>query len=154
MKCSRAGLTALVALVSCSRGAGEPASSPVSEPSGGVTREATPAEVEEIKARIEAAILATVELSAPILARGDIAEVAIEGDRVAVVGIDRARAERIAAVLERDYPQDVVSPRWFRRRGGPGRIFVTIHQGSFLFNFEPGRGYRLEPGSMDSDRGR
>jgi len=147
------GSAGLVLAVGCHQNNG--AASPVapSNPPGEekrVTREATPEEVRKIQRRVEAAVLGTVELSAPILARGEIARVAIEGDRVGVVAIDQKQAERIAANMEKLEPRDTVSPRWFRRHGQQGRIFVTIDQGSFLLNFSPESGYSIEPGSTDA----
>lgn len=142
-----AAICALQISSACNRGNAEPASDAKSPPQASVIREATAEEVEALHARIENAIHATAELSAPILTRGEIARVAIDENRVAVVPIDEAEAEHIARVIERDDPEDVVSPRWFRRHGAMGRLFVTIDEGAFLINFDPARGFSVEPGS-------
>jgi len=84
----------------------------------------------------------------PILEDGDIAQLTIEGSKLSVERIDQTRASRVAMILERDYPKDEVSPRWFRRSEGPGRIMVILGQGTLLLNIDD-TGISLEPGSLD-----
>lgn len=83
----------------------------------------------------------------PILQDGDIAQLTIEGSKLSVERIDQARASRVAMILERDDPKDEVSPRWFRRSAGPGRIMVVMGEGTLLFNIDD-TGISLEPGSL------
>lgn len=101
--------------------------------------------------QIHADILRSRTELEPILLDGDVAQLTIEGEKLSVERIDETRARRIAAVLEHDYPEDEVSPRWFRRRDGPGRIFVIMGEGTLLFNIDE-KGIGLEPGSLDADR--
>jgi hypothetical protein len=84
----------------------------------------------------------------PIVEDGDIAQLTIEGSKLSVERIEQPRARRLAMILERDYPKDEVSPRWFRRSDGPGRIFVMMSEGTLLFNID-GSGISLEPGSLE-----
>jgi hypothetical protein len=86
----------------------------------------------------------------PILEDGDIAQLTIEGSKLSVERIDQARASRVAMILEHDDPKDEVSPRWFRRREGPGRIMVILGEGTLLFNIDD-TGISLEPGSLSDD---
>lgn len=88
----------------------------------------------------------------PILADDDVAQLTIDGTKLTVARIDEAHALRTAAILERDEPADQVGARWFRRRGGPGRIFVVMGEGSLLFNIDQ-TGISLEPGSLTGDGG-
>lgn len=48
---------------------------------------------------------------------------------------------------------DPVTERWLNRKfdGKTTRIFLVVHFGSLLINFEPGRGYWREPGSSDAE---
>jgi hypothetical protein len=83
----------------------------------------------------------------PILRDGDVAQLTFEGSKLSVARIDQTRAQHIADFLEREDPSDEVGRRWFRRRGGPGRIFVVMGEGSLLFNIDES-GISLEPGSL------
>ncbi|HEU4583905.1 MAG TPA: hypothetical protein VFS67_36860 [Polyangiaceae bacterium] len=104
-----------------------------------------PAVLEEINQDI---VRSRAEIE-PILEDGDIAQLTIEGSKLSVERIEQSRARRIAMILEREYPKDEVSPRWFRRSDGPGRVFVMIGDGSLLFNIDSA-GITLEPGSLES----
>lgn len=100
--------------------------------------------------QIHQAVLRSRAEIEPILEDGDIAQLTIEGSKLSVERIDQARARRVAMILERDYPKDEVSPRWFRRSDGPGRIFVILGEGTLLFNIDD-TGISLEPGSLADD---
>ncbi len=47
---------------------------------------------------------------------------------------------------------DAVTAAWIGRDDGVGRIFVFSGAGTALVNFASGRGYWIEPGSLDGDR--
>lgn len=96
-------------------------------------------------------IIASRELLVPIFDSGDVAQLTVEGKSVSVERIDELRAQHIAAILERDFPDDTVSPRWFRRRSEVGRIFLVMGTGSLLINVEPPGRLSFEPGSLGSE---
>jgi hypothetical protein len=70
-------------------------------------------------------------------------------DGTSVIQLSRKRAKRLAEGFRK--MGDSVSARWFERQRGPARIFVLIHDGTLLVNFEQGKGCSIEPRSADSD---
>ena len=73
-----------------------------------------------------------------------------EGGRVEIGRLTQARAEQMAGEIERSNPGDVAGIAWFRRHS-EGRLFVLIQAGTFCFDFEPGNGFSLAPGTTDAE---
>jgi len=107
---------------------------------------------------LEQGIKPHLDALAPILARGDIAVVFYECHDLKMArrwGWRRDRPafempERLRHLLMRS---DQVTRRWLSEEPNPdkGRIFVFVHEGTFLVNFRPDEGYSLEPGSTDQE---
>lgn len=72
------------------------------------------------------------------------------GGRVEVGRLTHARAGRMADEIERSTPGDVAGIAWFRRHS-EGRLFVLVQAGTFCFDFEPGNGFSIAPGTTDAD---
>lgn len=87
-----------------------------------------------------------------------IAALALVG-RIAHVVYDEAAGaastcEPMRASLRRELCAcDHITRRWCERRTRDARVFVQMSKGTLLVNFEPERGWFLEPGSTDSERG-
>lgn len=60
----------------------------------------------------------------------------------------RTRAERLADSIFKTHPGDPAVP-WLRGKR-PGRILVWTGMGSLCIEHEPGRGFRLAPGTIGS----
>lgn len=73
-----------------------------------------------------------------------------EGGRVEIGRLTQARAEQMAAEIERSNPGDVAGIAWFRRHS-EGRLFVLVQAGTFCFDFDPGSGFTLAPGTTDAE---
>jgi len=97
---------------------------------------------------------------APILAAGKIAIVVFEPNesakpvframgwdgKAAVFPMSNAVRERLAKI-------DTVTAAWVNRKPKPtvGRLFVCSGIGTLLVNSAPGRGFWIEPGSLESE---
>jgi len=112
---------------------------------------------------LEKSIRPNVGALARILLRGEIAVLLHDpapfwNEALAAMGWD-GRAKVFAldgALAMRTIGQsDPVTAAWVQRRcrGGVGRIFVVARAGSLLVNYQPGKGYRIEPGSTDGGSG-
>lgn len=116
-----------------------------------VVLEAGTPEFDAFLERIRHDIVANREQLIPIFASGDIAQMTVAGEQVSIEPIGEERAQRIAFVMERDYPTDTVSPRWFRRRSEVGRIFLIMGRGTLLINVDPKGTLSFEPGSLGAE---
>jgi len=65
-----------------------------------------------------------------------------------VFKIPKSVRKTFAHNLRVSCPDDKVTPRWLEGNR-PGRIFLMVHTGTLLMNYEPEVGYTLEPGSTD-----
>ena len=72
------------------------------------------------------------------------------GGRVEVGRLTHARAGRMADEIEHSNPGDVAGIAWFRRHS-EGRLFVLVQAGTFCFDFEPGKGFSIAPGTTDAE---
>ena len=68
------------------------------------------------------------------------------GQRIEVHPLKRKRALRFADNL----PANDGARSWLRRHG-PGRILVFSGVGSLCLSYARGRGYSIEPGTLDKD---
>jgi len=73
-----------------------------------------------------------------------------EGGRVEVGRLTQTQADRMADEIERSNPGDVAGIAWFRRHS-EGRLFVLVQGGTFCFDFEPGSGFTIAPGTTDME---
>lgn len=73
-----------------------------------------------------------------------------EGGRVEIGRLTQARAAMMADEIERSNPGDVAGIAWFRRHS-EGRLFVLVQAGTFCFDFVPGSGFSLAPGTTDAE---
>ena len=98
----------------------------------------------------------------PIIARNEIAVVVFELDpanwsaardfgwdgKSPVFKMSKSLIKNFARGIRANFPDDKATPRWLEN-GRFGRIFLLIHHGTLLVNFDPESGYSLEPGSDD-----
>jgi len=108
-------------------------------------------EYEAFITEIRRHILENRALVEPIFVSGDVVMMSVGGPNVTIEGWNEERCQRMAQVLEQEFPGDTVSPAWFRRRSEVGRVFLIMGTGTLLFNFEPSGKLSLEPGSNDYD---
>jgi len=57
---------------------------------------------------------------------------------------------RYIEILRKKCPEDKITPRWLDSKN-IGRIFCLVTKGSLLVNLDFGRGYSIEPGSLDRE---
>lgn len=72
------------------------------------------------------------------------------GSRVEIGRLTHAQAGEMADEIERSNPGDVAGIAWFRRHS-EGRLFVLVQAGTFCFDFEPGGGFSIAPGTTDGE---
>jgi hypothetical protein len=72
------------------------------------------------------------------------------GGRVEVGRLTHTQAGKLADEIERSNPGDVAGIAWFRRHS-EGRLFVLVQAGTFCFDFEPGNGFSIAPGTTDAE---
>jgi hypothetical protein len=72
------------------------------------------------------------------------------GGRVEVGRLTHAEAAKLADEIERSNPGDVAGIAWFRRHS-ENRLFALIQAGTFCFDFDPGSGFSIAPGTSDAD---
>lgn len=72
-----------------------------------------------------------------------------EGGRVELGRLTHARAGQLADEIERSNPGDAAGIAWFRRHS-EGRLFVLVQAGTFCFDYEPGNGFSIAPGTTDA----
>lgn len=72
------------------------------------------------------------------------------GGRVEISRLTHARAGQLADEIERSNPGDAAGIAWFRRHS-EGRLFVLVQAGTFCFDFEPGNGFSIAPGTTDAE---
>lgn len=72
------------------------------------------------------------------------------GGRVEVGRLTHTQAGTMADEIERSNPGDVAGIAWFRRHS-EGRLFVLVQAGTFCFDFEPGNGFSIAPGTTDAE---
>lgn len=103
------------------------------------------------------AIKPNAEAIARIVLKGEIALVAYEADDkwCDALGVPRKTRVDVRVLPGRIRKSmiehgDSVTSRWLRG-GRTGRVFVVMHSGSLLVNFDGASGFSLEPGSTDEE---
>ena len=114
-------------------------------------------EMERFHARVLVTLRRHVDALENAMKHGEIAKLdvdySLEDEAVTVVRIPRRNADALADTLSLNHPGDVYSPRWFRRHGKWGRVFLVDNGGggTLLLNVErdSSGGLRavLEPGT-------